>query len=193
MNILLKATNFAAIKHKDQRRKDSNKTPYINHPIEVAHILTQCGINDIDILAGALLHDTLEDTNTTSEELKKEFGEKILNIVLECSDDKKLSKVERKKLQIEHALHISREAKLIKLADKISNVSGLINNPPSTWAEKEINGYFVWAYCVFKNLRGINEGLDNRYQELVNKFGMDLENDLEDKLNMYYENIDNSD
>ena len=91
---------FASYKHRDQRRKGKGKIPYINHPIEVANILVKAGVKDYDVLAAALLHDTVEDTDTTEEELEKKFGSKIKNIVVECSDNKALDKAQRKKYQI---------------------------------------------------------------------------------------------
>ena len=100
MEIFSKAMRFASIKHRDQRRKGKSAAPYINHPIEVADILVQSGVKDYDVLAAALLHDTVEDTDTTEKELEKEFGAKIKGIVLECSDNKALDKAQRKKYQI---------------------------------------------------------------------------------------------
>ena len=120
---ILAAVHFAADKHRDQRRKDAEASPYINHPIEVAELLERVGgITDIVTLQGALLHDTIEDTNTTPEELEKAFGKEVRSVVEEVTDDKRLPKEDRKRLQIEHAPHVSLRAKQIKLADKIANV-----------------------------------------------------------------------
>ena len=127
---VLEATNFAAEKHRNQRRKNVEQTPYINHPIEVATILTRAGINDEDALIAALLHDTIEDTETSVEEVTERFGSNIIRIVMECTDDKKLDKVTRKKYQISHAAEISVQGKLVKLADKLSNLGGMFRNPP---------------------------------------------------------------
>ena len=102
MDRLVAATDFAARKHKDQRRKDSDQTPYINHPIGVAQILSKEGsVTDVDVLIGALLHDTVEDTECTFEEIEKEFGSRVKSIVAEVTDDKNLEKMERKRLQVE--------------------------------------------------------------------------------------------
>ena len=120
METVLKAAAFAAEKHRNQRRKDAEASPYINHPIQLAHILVQADIEDPIVLAAALLHDTIEDTNTTFEELEIVFGFEIANIVGECSDDKRLGKLERKQAQIDHAAKISHRARLVKLADKIA-------------------------------------------------------------------------
>jgi guanosine-3',5'-bis(diphosphate) 3'-pyrophosphohydrolase len=189
--LLTKAINYSAIAHRNQRRKDSDNTPYINHPIEVMHILSQSDISNIDILSCAVLHDTVEDTSVTYQDLINEFGKLIADMVMECSDDKSQTKVDRKKNQIEHAKHISVGAKLVKIADKISNLSGLDTNPPKMWSQDEIEGYFVWSYAVWLNLRGHNEKLDNIIMDLLKKrnlLGISQE-ELEIRLNKYYENI----
>src|SRR4051794_22452479 len=111
--LLLKALAFAAHKHRDQRRKDAEASPYINHPISLADVLVnEGGVVDHEVLCAALLHDTVEDTATTHEELVDAFGCRIARIVAQVTDDKRLPKHERKRLQIEHAPHLSREAKL---------------------------------------------------------------------------------
>src|SRR5262252_844777 len=117
MEIVLKAAAFAAEKHRNQRRKDEEASPYINHPIQVAYILVEANVEDPVVLASALLHDTIEDTETTHDELEIVFGYEIANIVAECSDDKSLTKLERKQAQIDHAAAISAKARLVKLAD----------------------------------------------------------------------------
>ncbi|XP_061520254.1 guanosine-3',5'-bis(diphosphate) 3'-pyrophosphohydrolase MESH1 isoform X3 [Phycodurus eques] len=123
---LLETVNFAAEKHRNQRRKDAEKTPYINHPIGVARILShEAGITDIVVLQAALLHDTLEDTDTKPEELETKFGQIVAGIVQEVTDVKSLPKAERKRLQVEHAPHCSHQAKLVKLADKLYNLRDL--------------------------------------------------------------------
>lgn len=119
---MITAFAFAADKHKNQRRKDAEASPYINHPIALANLLlNEAGVEDQRVLIAAILHDTIEDTDTTEQELVKHFGKDVADIVLEVTDDKALPKAERKRLQIEHAAHISRRAKLVKLADKICN------------------------------------------------------------------------
>ena len=182
------AIDFAARKHKDQRRKDSDKTPYINHPIECMNILAQCEVIDTDTLIAAVLHDTIEDTETSEKEIKDAFGDGVLKIVLECSDDKKLDKVERKKRQILHAHEISNPAKLVKLADKYSNILGLKNNPPASWSKDEIDGYIYWAYAVCVGLFGVNKALDELLlayfdTTLIKNFNKEM---LAQKLEAYY-------
>jgi len=168
--LFLKALTFAAEKHKNQRRKDEEASPYINHPISLATILlNEADIKDINVLIGAVLHDTIEDTETTFEELKNEFGEKIASIVQEVSDDKSLPKEERKLKQIEHASQISHEAKLVKLADKISNLRDIIKSPPKDWTNARKSEYFAWAKKVIDQIRGTNSKLENIFDSLTYK------------------------
>jgi guanosine-3',5'-bis(diphosphate) 3'-pyrophosphohydrolase len=163
MEIVLEAAAFAAEKHRNQRRKDQEASPYINHPIQLAYILVQAGIEDPAVLAGALLHDTIEDTNTTQDELEIVFGYEIANIVAECSDDKRLSKLERKQAQVEHAAKISARAKLVKLADKIANVSDINGAPPAGWSLERKREYFDWAKQVVDRMRGTHAVLESRF------------------------------
>ena len=167
---LIKVTDFAAKKHRDQRRKDSVQTPYINHPIGVASIISEeGGINDINILCGAILHDTVEDTDTTYEEIEELFGERIRAIVKDCSDDKNLPKQVRKEKQIEHAPHCCYEAKVVKLADKLYNLRDLERDTPVGWSENRVNEYFVWSSKVVKGLRGACPALEQKLDELFRK------------------------
>jgi guanosine-3',5'-bis(diphosphate) 3'-pyrophosphohydrolase len=146
---ILKAAKFAAEKHRKQLRKGAESTPYINHPLEVARMLAEDGkVEDASIIAAALLHDTIEDTETTEEELLHHFGQEITSMVLEVTDDKSLEKNERKRLQIEHASHKSPGAALIKLADKISNVRDVGGSPPSHWDIQRRVDYLDWASAV---------------------------------------------
>jgi len=166
--LILKAAHFAAEKHRDQRRKDKNVSPYIIHPISVALAITQIGgVDDPETLAAALLHDTLEDTDTKPEELEAEFGKKVCEYVLDVSDDKTLPKDERKSRQIEHAKKISKGAALIKLGDKISNVTDIIYNPPSKWDINRRRAYLDWAEEVISNCSQVNEKMENKFQEVL--------------------------
>lgn len=134
--LLMRCVQFSAHKHKDQRRKDPNETPYINHPINVATILAvECNIQDEEIIMAALLHDTVEDTATTFEEIEEHFGTGVCGIVREVTDDKSLEKMERKRLQIIHAAKASHKAKLVKLADKLDNLRDLLINTPKGWTQ----------------------------------------------------------
>lgn len=167
--IYTKCIDFAARKHRDQRRKDPEKTPYINHPIGVACILADANITDIKVLMAAILHDTVEDTDTTFDELEEHFGKTVSKIVAEVTDDKSLPKQERKRLQIEHAKSVSHRAKLVKLADKLYNLRDLERNLPSEWTEERRHEYFLWAKKVVANLRGTNEQLENSLDEIFKR------------------------
>jgi GTP diphosphokinase / guanosine-3',5'-bis(diphosphate) 3'-diphosphatase len=165
---ILCAASFAADKHRNQRRKDADASPYINHPLAVARLLAQeGGVSDADVLCAALLHDTIEDTATTADELREVFGEHITSIVLEVSDDKSLPKAERKRRQIEHAASLSREAKLVKLADKIANVHDILCSPPAGWPESRKSEYFAWSMSVVDRLRGSSAALEALFDKWV--------------------------
>lgn len=165
-NKLLAAIAFAAQKHRDQRRKDESASPYINHPIALANFLAnEGGIDDERVLIAAILHDTIEDTETSEQELVREFGQEIASIVLEVTDDKSLPKDERKRLQIEHAASLSRRAKLVKLADKICNLRDIAETPPADWTLERRQAYFDWAKTVVDGLRGANPSLEHIFDE----------------------------
>jgi len=162
LKLLIKALAFAAGKHCHQRRKNVGQSPYINHPVSLANILcNEAHITDVNVLCGALLHDTVEDTKTTEEELVIEFGQDITDIVMAVTDDKTIEdKQTRKQLQIDHAPHISDSAKLVKLADKISNLRDVANDPPAGWSLERRREYFDWAKQVIDRLRGVHPGLE---------------------------------
>ena len=163
---LMHALEFASRKHKDQRRKDVDASPYINHPISLANILCNEGhVTDIDVICGALLHDTVEDTDTTEEELEKEFDNTICDIVMAVTDDPTLNKPQRKQAQIDHAAHVSDEAKLVKLADKISNLRDMAVNSPADWSLDRRQDYFDWAKQVIDELRGVHPVLEDIFDE----------------------------
>lgn len=165
--LLLKAITFAAEKHRHQRRKDPEASPYINHPIDLANVLlNEGGVSDTTALCAAILHDTLEDTQTTTEELAREFGGEICNIVLEVTDNKKLKKHKRKELQVKHGPHLSTRARLVKLADKICNLRDVATNPPTRWPVKRQIDYFDWAKAVIDNLRGANPKLEAVFDDV---------------------------
>ena len=161
VRLLLKATEFAANKHRNQRRKDADASPYINHPIALANLLADVGgIHNVVVLCAALLHDTIEDTETTADELEVIFGREITSTVLEVTDDKTLDKHVRKQRQVEHARHISPDAKLVKLADKICNLRDILASPPAGWSSERKQAYFDWAGQVVSGVRGIHPGLE---------------------------------
>jgi guanosine-3',5'-bis(diphosphate) 3'-pyrophosphohydrolase len=160
MKLVLEAAAFAAKKHTHQRRKNIEDTPYINHPIEAASLLASAGITDEEILAAALLHDTIEDTHTTPAELSGTFGPTVLKYVLEVSDDKTKIRDERKRLQVEHAPSLSYGATLIKMGDRISNLRSVVNEPPKGWSVDRQLDYFEWSMKVFNALQKKNEVLE---------------------------------
>jgi guanosine-3',5'-bis(diphosphate) 3'-pyrophosphohydrolase len=165
---ILAAAKFAALKHRTQRRRNANADPYINHPITVAELLARvASISDPNILQAALLHDTLEDTETTPAELDQEFGPQVRQLVQEVSDDKRLPKAQRKRLQIEHAPHLSDPAKLIKLADKIANVSDITESEPVAWSAQQRSEYIDWAEQVVAGIRGASPPLEELFDRTV--------------------------
>ena len=167
---LLKAVQFAAGKHQNQRRKDVDASPYINHPIGVAHLLAGIGgITDLNTLVAAILHDTIEDTETTPGELEEEFGRAVREVVEEVTDNKSLDKPVRKQRQIEHAPYLSQSAKAIKLADKISNVRDVTEHPPAEWDLARRHEYLDWTEQVVAGCRGTNDALERHYDEVLKK------------------------
>lgn len=171
--VIVETANFAAIKHKDQRRKDPDQTPYINHPIGVCRILTAEGdVQDVCVLQAALLHDTVEDTDCSFDELTSKFGDEVTSLIREVTDDKALPKAERKRLQIEHAPHASHRAKLVKLADKLYNLRDLERCTPAYWSEERVNEYFVWASKVVNGLRGAHAKLEKLLDEIFVRQGI---------------------
>jgi len=158
---LFNALAFAADKHRNQTRKGADASPYINHPIEVARVLIEEGsVSDPVVLMAAVLHDTIEDTTATDVELRARFGAEVTDVVLEVTDDKSLEKSDRKRLQVEHAPHLSERAKLVKLADKIANVRDVLDSPPRGWSLERRREYFEWAKQVVDGLRGASAALE---------------------------------
>jgi len=166
ISLVLKALDFAAQKHRDQRRKDKEASPYINHPIELANVLWhEGGVDDPVVVAAALLHDTVEDTETSWQELRGEFGDEIADIVLEVTDVKWLKKIVRKRLQVARARHSSKRARLVKLADKICNLRDIAARPPTGWSLERRREYFEWAKEVVDKLRGTHPALERKFDD----------------------------
>jgi GTP diphosphokinase / guanosine-3',5'-bis(diphosphate) 3'-diphosphatase len=158
---ILGAMAFAAEKHRTQRRKDAAASPYINHPIALADLLAnEAGVRDPLVLAAAILHDTVEDTDTTLEEIAARFGAEVGSVVEEVTDDKALPRPERKRLQVQHAPTASFRAQQLKLADKICNLRDMATAPPAGWSIERKREYFDWAKQVADGLRGKHARLE---------------------------------
>jgi guanosine-3',5'-bis(diphosphate) 3'-pyrophosphohydrolase len=167
---LIKTLAFATQKHRHQRRKDIEASPYINHPITLVDILVnEADVTDPDTLIAALLHDTIEDTDTTVEEIEAEFSLTIANLVMEVTDDGSLPQLERKALQIKHAPGLTYKAKLVKLADKIANLRDIDRSPPAGWTLQRRQAYFDWARQVIDGIRGTHETLEAIFDEAYAK------------------------
>ncbi len=165
---LFDALAFSADKHRLQRRKGAAASPYINHPIEVARVLAhEGGVRDIKVLIAAVLHDTIEDTATTVDEIAGRFGSDIAGLVLEVTDDKALSSAERKRLQVERAGSLSPRARLVRLADKLCNVRDLVNDAPHGWSVERRRDYLDWTERVIHGCRGCNPGLEAAYDRAL--------------------------
>jgi guanosine-3',5'-bis(diphosphate) 3'-pyrophosphohydrolase len=174
---ILRAAAFAAEKHRTQTRKDREASPYINHPLAVASELTRHGVTDPVAIQAALLHDTVEDTETSEEELVAEFGDEVASVVMEVTDDKSLPKAERKRLQVEHASGISDTAKLVKLGDKICNARDVLSNPPVDWSLERRRDYIEWTRSVVDGCRGVHASLERTFDELTVRALADLGGD----------------
>lgn len=170
ISLILRALRFAAHKHRNQRRKGAEASPYINHPIDVAETLWNAGfVRDASVIIAALLHDTVEDTATTFAEIEQLFGPEVRSLVEEVTDDKSLPKAERKRLQASHAPHLSIGAKQIKFADKISNIRDIADAPPADWSQERKAEYLDWAEGVVAGLRGCNRELENLFDETISR------------------------
>lgn len=170
---VIKAVAFAAERHKHQMRKGVGRIPYINHPIKVAEILSNCGEDDEDLIVAALLHDVIEDTTSNETEIKalsriilENFGEIVLLTVLEVSDNKTLPVDERKRLQVIHTPTLSDRAKKLKIADKISNILDIKIDPPENWSVNRKLAYLDWAGKVVDGARGLNKNLDRYFDQV---------------------------
>lgn len=163
---VLRAADMAARWHVDQRRKGIAAEPYINHLLEVASLVTEAtGGTHPDVVIAALLHDAVEDQGVTLGTLAAEFGQRVADIVSEVTDDKFLPKAERKRLQVANASHKSREAKLIKLADKTSNLRTIAASPAAGWSVERRLEYLAWATEVVAGVRGVSPWLEGKFDE----------------------------
>lgn len=163
---ITRALDFAARKHVDHRRKGLAAEPYINHLAEVALLLAEAtGGKDTELVIAGLLHDCIEDQGVTFGELTELFGADVAGLVVEVTDDKTLEKAERKRLQVAHAPHQSQRAKLLKIADKTSNLRSMKTSPPKHWDEQRRRDYFEWAKAVIAGCRGVSASLEAKFDE----------------------------
>ena len=164
--LIARAWNFAAERHSSQRRKGQVQEPYINHLSEVAELVAMATEGkDANLIAAAILHDTVEDTETLLGELAAVFNEDVAKLVAEVTDDKALSKKVRKHRQVHSASGKSSRAKILKLADKTSNLRSLAKSPPADWSPRRKREYLAWALKVAEGLRGTNAWLEARFDE----------------------------
>jgi guanosine-3',5'-bis(diphosphate) 3'-pyrophosphohydrolase len=165
---LLKAMHFAADMHKTTIRKGAAKEPYVNHVIEVAELLARVGgVTDLATLQAALLHDVVEDTSVTFADIEQGFGQEVRRIVEEITDDKRLPKEMRKQLQVDKAARLSKAAKMIRIADKASNVKAIMLSPPAEWSAERRSEYVAWSERVIEGCRGVNQRLEEYYDNAV--------------------------
>ncbi len=168
--LVVRALEFAARRHSSQRRKGAAAEPYVNHLAEVARLLAEAsGGRDAELVAAGLLHDTLEDTATRAEELEREFGPGVLGLVREVTDDKSLARPERKRLQVQTAGTKSDRARMIKIADKTSNLRTLLASPPLGWSRRRRLDYFGWAAQVVERCRGVSPELEAAFDRAYRK------------------------
>ena len=170
---LAKAYSLAAHWHSTQRRKGNAAEPYVNHLAEVAHLIAET-TGDVDITIAAVLHDASEDAGVTAAQIEAEFGARVAGIVLEVTDDKSQPKAERKRLQVETTPSKSPAAKMLKLADKTSNLRSLVNSPPGNWPEERKADYLAWARQVVDGARGVNDWLEAVFDEAARELEEEL-------------------
>lgn len=167
---LVQAFSFATEKHSVQRRKGRDKSPYMNHPAEVAALVAEAtGGTDVNLIIAALLHDVVEDTGTSLQEIQEKFGDDVAQIVADVSDDKALPKARRKELQVEHAGHLHQRVQILKIADKIANLRTTISDPPDGWGLERRQEYFVWSKQVVDKCRGASPCLEEKFDAIYAK------------------------
>lgn len=163
---LMEALNFAALRHRAHRRKGREGTPYINHLIEVAHILTLHGIDDEDLLCASVLHDTIEDVGVSAEELRSRFGPRVTALVLAVTDDENLPLWDQKQRQIDEAGNLPKAAQNLRVADKISNLRGILMSPPPGWSHERKLAYYAWAREVVQACTSADPSLLRTFEDL---------------------------
>jgi guanosine-3',5'-bis(diphosphate) 3'-pyrophosphohydrolase len=170
LQIVTRAADFAARRHTHQRRKGEAAEPYFNHLAHVAALLADAGA-DANLVAAGYLHDTIEDQEVTHAELVAAFSLDVADLVAHVTDDKHISKERRKRLQVEHAPHLPARAQMLKMADKISNVSALLASPPKDWSIRRRLDYFDWALEVVDGCRNAHGGLASLFDQIYAQRG----------------------
>jgi guanosine-3',5'-bis(diphosphate) 3'-pyrophosphohydrolase len=169
---ILAAAHFAAQHHAEQKRKGVAAEPYINHLIEVAELVAASSdVLDVELVMAAFLHDTVEDTGVTGEEVERQFGPDVAGLVMEVTDDKSLPKARRKALQVQTAPKKSPRAQTLKLADKISNLRSVLSSPPPDWSRERRREYFDWAREVIAGLTSPNPRLKAQFDQVYARVG----------------------
>jgi (p)ppGpp synthase/HD superfamily hydrolase len=166
---ILRAAHQTAHWHAKQRRKGAGQEPYVNHLIEVADLVAQAG-GSTDVIVAAFLHDAVEDQKISPETIAGMFGDAVAALVMEVTDDKNLEQDERKRLQVEHAPHLSPGAALIKLADKVSNVHSVTRSPPADWSADRRHEYVAWCGKVVARLPAVSPWLTDEFDRAVAEF-----------------------
>lgn len=173
--LIARSWKFACDRHSHQRRKGEAQEPYVNHLAEVAELVaTATEGKDVNLIVAAVLHDTVEDTDTLPSEIAAEFNDDVAGLVAEATDDKSLEKSERKRLQVVNAAKKTDRAKLLKLADKTSNLRSIANSPPKGWSQERQRDYLDWALKVAAGLRGVNPWLEARFDEVAEQLRLAL-------------------
>ena len=173
---VLRAADAAARWHVNQRRKGAAQEPYVTHLLEVAMLVAEATAGaDPNLIVAALLHDTIEDQGVTREEIAAQFSDDVADLVVEVTDDKKLPKAERKRLQIKHAPKLTPRAKILKLADKISNLRSLATSPPADWPMQRRSDYVIWTTEVVQGLRGTSGLLEQEFDRAATHAGHSAE------------------
>jgi (p)ppGpp synthase/HD superfamily hydrolase len=162
---VLTAAETAACWHARQRRKGSAAVPYINHLLEVAKLVAEATDGkDPNLVVAALLHDAIEDQNISYATIAQLFGDDVATLVQEVTDDKSIELAQRQRRQVEEAPKKSPRAKILKLADKISNVTSIGNDPPPGWSVQRQRDYVQWGRDVVAGLRGVAPKLEEKFE-----------------------------
>lgn len=176
IDLILAAIEFATDKHKDQVRKNKDKSPYITHPLLVTLYLVEDGkVRDSQLITAALLHDTVSDSVATSDEIQKKFGKQVALYVGEMTEDKGAPRAERKRRQVIAAAHQSLGAAQIRMADQLCNLKELRTTPPEDWNRTRIDEYYHWSQSVLDRLPTANPELKKATSHVIEEYWQDQE------------------